>query len=275
MRSLAPLLFLAHVVHFMCHEQGASMKHRRVMVGLKTAFAPAALLFLTVALARPQVPRLSAIIKGGEGPPTIVLLHGYGSAESDWVPLVNAIHVPSRARFIFPRGPETAARTDGAAMGRGWWRLELASQVRRGVLGADLSGVKTVGIQNAAGAVRALLVQQGNMAARPFILGGFSQGAMVAAQVAFLSSEPLRALVLLSGTIVNEPLWKAHYARRRGLRVFISHGRTDATLSFDVADRLRKSMAAAGMQVTWVPFDGGHEIPVEVLAALDEFLARM
>jgi phospholipase/carboxylesterase len=221
------------------------------------------------------VPRLSAIIKGGEGPPTIVLLHGYGSAESDWVPFVDSVHVPSNARFIFPRGPETAARTDGAAMGRGWWRLDLAPQMRKGVLGADLSAVKTIGIEKAARAVRALLVQQGNSAAQPFILGGFSQGAMVAAQVALLSSEPLQALVLLSGTIVNERLWKTHYARRRGLRVFISHGRSDAILSFDVADRMRKSMAAAGMQVTWFPFDGGHEIPVKVLTALDEFLAHM
>jgi phospholipase/carboxylesterase len=243
------------------------------MVSLKTALASAVFLFLTVSLAGPQVARLSAIVKGGDGPPTIVLLHGYGSAESDWIPLVNALHVPSRARFIFPRGPVTAARTDGAAIGRGWWRLDLAAQMRSGVLGADLSAVKTAGIEKAARAVRALLVQQGNTAAQPLILGGFSQGAMVAAQVAFLSSEPLHALVLLSGTIVDEPLWKTHYARRKGLRVFISHGRKDPTLSFDVADRMRKSMAAAGMQVTWFPFDGGHEIPVTVLAALDEFLA--
>jgi hypothetical protein len=27
--------------------------------------------------------------------------------------------------------------------------------------------------------------------------------------------------------------------------------------------------------VTWFPFDGGHEIPVTVLAALGEFLASL
>jgi phospholipase/carboxylesterase len=249
------------------------MNYRRLMDRGRTALALAALLLLTAALARrPQVPRLSAIIKGGEGPPTIVLLHGYGSAESDWLPFANSLHFPARAHFILPRGPEAAARSDGAADGRGWWRLDLAPHMRRGVLGADLTAMKSGGIQNAARAVRDLLSQQGNMAAHPFILGGFSQGAMVAAQVAFLSSEPLHALVLLSGTIVNEALWKRHYARRRGLRVFISHGGSDPTLSFAVADRMRKSMTAAGIQVTWFPFDGGHEIPVQVLAALNDFL---
>jgi phospholipase/carboxylesterase len=144
-----------------------------------------------------------------------------------------------------------------------------------GALGADLSAEKPAGIEYAANAVRALLARMGNHAAQPFILGGFSQGAMVAAQVAFLSDEPLRALVLLSGTIVDEKLWNANYARRKGLQVFISHGRADPTLSFEIADRMRSEMAAAGIVVTWFPFNGGHETPAEVVTALNEFFARL
>jgi predicted esterase len=32
-------------------------------------------------------------------------------------------------------------------------------------------------------------------------------------------------------------------------------------------------MHDAGLQVTWFPFDGGHEIPAEVVTALNAFLA--
>jgi len=88
--------------------------------------------------------------------------------------------------------------------------------MHEGVLGADLSAAQPAGIEHAAQAVRALLARQGNRARQPSILGGFSQGAMVAAQVAFLSNEPLRALVLLSGTVVDETAWKANYGRRKG-----------------------------------------------------------
>ena len=221
------------------------------------------------------VPRLSAITKGGKGPPTMVMLHGYCSAEKDWLPFAKSIQLPPSTRFIFPRGPEPARRSDGAPTGRAWWKLDLASNMRDGGLGADLSGEKPAGIEHAAKAVRALLTRQGNRATQPFILGGFSQGAMVAAQVAFQSDEPLRALVLLSGTLVDETLWKAHYASRAGLHVFMSHGRTDPTLSFEVADRMRADMTAAGIQVTWFPFDGGHEIPAEVVVALNAFLAHL
>jgi predicted esterase len=34
-------------------------------------------------------------------------------------------------------------------------------------------------------------------------------------------------------------------------------------------------MVAAGMLVTWFPFNGGHEIPKEVVTALNEFLAHL
>ena len=98
---------------------------------------------------------------------------------------------------------------------------------------------------------------------------------MVAAQVAFLSDEPLRALVLLSGTLVDEALWKANFARRKGLRVFIAHGRTDPVLSFGAAERMQSEMSAAGIQVTWFPFDGEHETPTTVITALNEFLSHL
>ena len=246
------------------------------MVHWKTFLVlPVVLLGASAMSQPPRFPRLSAIIQGGKGPPTVVLLHGYCSSERDWATLAKSIRMPPSTRFIFPRGPQSAKRSDGAPAGRAWWRLDLASNMREGVLGADLSTEKPAGIVRAAEAVHELLARRGNRTEHPFILGGFSQGAMVAAQVAFQSDEPLRALVLLSGSIVDEPAWKANYGRRKGLHVFIAHGRTDPTLSFKVAERMKDEMAAAGLEVTWFPFDGGHETPAEVVTALNAFLARL
>lgn len=222
-----------------------------------------------------HIPRLSTLTRGGAGPPTLVLLHGYSSSEKDWLPFVQWLQLPRGARFLFPRGPEVAKRTDGASPGRGWWRLDLEAGSRDGGVGADLSLEKPVGIERAAQAVQAFLARQGNRSTRPFILGGFSQGAMVAAQVAFRSDEPLRALVLLSGTLVDESSWKASFGRRKGMRVFIAHGRGDRTLSFEAADRMHREMAAAGVEVTWFPFDGGHETSDKVIAALNVFLSSL
>ena len=98
---------------------------------------------------------------------------------------------------------------------------------------------------------------------------------MVASEVAFQSDQDIAALVLLSGTPVDERAWQANYQRRRGLPVFIAHGRADDILPFDGALRMKRDLAAAGLNVTWTEFPGGHEIPAEVVMALNDFLMRL
>ena len=81
--------------------------------------------------------------------------------------------------------------------------------------------------------------------------------------------------MILSGTLVAEQAWVAGMPRRESLPVFIAHGRSDPVLKFDVAARLEQHMRRSGLQVTWVPFDGGHEVPVAVVTALNGFLPRI
>jgi phospholipase/carboxylesterase len=138
-----------------------------------------------------------------------------------------------------------------------------------------LSQARPPALHDAALRVQDLLRDRASVPRGPVVLGGYSQGAMVASEVAFRSRVPLAALVILSGTIVDEPSWESHFSERRTLPVFLAHGRQDRTLPFDAADRLRQKLATAGLQVTWCPFDGGHEIPATVVIALNEFLARL
>ena len=220
-------------------------------------------------------PRLTALRAGGAGPPTMVLLHGYGSSAEQWLPFTHSIPFPPQGRFLLPEAPETFVRLSGASQGRAWWDLDLAAHRRPGQLGVDLVGLDPRGLERAAKLVRDLLASEGNSAHRPFVLGGFSQGAMVSCQVAFASDEPLAALVILSGTPINQAAWRPLLARRKGLPVFMSHGRSDAILPYDLAETLRADLVAAGLAVTFVPFDGGHEIPAEVVVALGNFLAQV
>ena len=167
------------------------------------------------------------------------------------------------------------ARTDGAPNGRAWWPLYLPSYVPAGGAAPDLSGAQPPGLKGAASLIEDLLEDRDSVPRGPVVLGGFSQGAMVTSEVAFRSRVPLSALVILSGTLVDERSWESHFSERRGLPVFMSHGRQDGTLPFAAADRFRHKLEAAGLQVTWCPFDGGHEIPATVVIALNEFLDRL
>jgi phospholipase/carboxylesterase len=206
----------------------------------------------------------------GAGSRPVVLLHGYGSAPEEWLPFTATIALPAGWRFVFPEAPAAS----GFGRGRGWWRLDLDSH--RGSDGLpDLSRVRPPGLAEAATRVRTLLREvSGRHGSAPgdTILGGFSQGGMVSAEIAFRSDQPLKALVLLSPTTVDAESWRAGFAARRQLPVFLSHGRSDTVLPFAASERLGADLRRAGLDVTWVPFDGDHDIPPSVVDTLNRFL---
>ena len=194
--------------------------------------------------------------RGGEGPPTRVFLHGYGSNAEDWDPFTRTIAAPANTRFVFPEAPETTVPPDGPLGGRAWWRLDLESHLPPGRKLPDLSATHPPGIDVAAASVRTLLHDVSWRSGGPIVLGGFSQGAMVASDLAFTSSDELAALVLLSGTPVDVATWRRGFASRRGLPVFVSHGRADAVLSFAAAERFQQEprrRRPRKLFVTWVP----------------------
>jgi phospholipase/carboxylesterase len=216
-------------------------------------------------------------IETGTGTLPFVLIHGYGSSAAEWIPFTYTIRLPAGRRFVLPEGPETTEPPDGPRNGRAWWRIGLDAHRRPADGLPDLSRTNPPGLAASNQRIRRLLAELAARDGDPRerqMLAGFSQGAMIAADIAFMTGEPIDALVLLSPTIVNEPAWRAGMPRRRGLRVFISHGRRDTILPFDASVRLQQAMRDAGLRVTWFPFDGGHDMPAEVVAALNTFLAQ-
>jgi phospholipase/carboxylesterase len=61
----------------------------------------------------------------------------------------------------------------------------------------------------------------------------------------------------------------------RDFPVFISHGNTDSDLAFSAGERLRDFVLESSARLTWVPFEGGHEIPLVVWRGLRKFLASL
>jgi phospholipase/carboxylesterase len=107
------------------------------------------------------------------------------------------------------------------------------------------------------------------------VLGGFSQGGMLALDVALHSASALAGLVVLSGTHIAAGEWAPRLDARRGLPVFMSHGRVDEMLPFRVAEGLRDALVEHGLRVEWVPFQGGHGIPPAVADAMGAFVSRV
>ena len=209
---------------------------------------------------------LSIITRGGDGPPALVLLHGYGSRAEDWLQFEEKWTLPASTRRVYPQAPWR-----GPGSRRGWWWLGLESYVPEGGQLADMTHASPGGIKVASRLVRRVLENE----KQPIILGGFSQGAMTSAEVAFQTDQELAGLVLIGGTTVNEDAWADHFAARRHLPIFIAHGRNDGVLSFAIMERFQARLKAAGLNVTWYPFDGGHGIPDDVVREVSAFVSRL
>ena len=200
----------------------------------------------------------------------VVLLHGYAMQPSDLTPFAHSIGIP--ARFFFPRGPHASP-----VRGYAWWDVDTEARERMLAHGPrDLVRQQPPGL----GAIRDQLgrfleVLTAEFAPSRVVLGGFSQGGMLACDFVLRGPQAVDGLVLLSSSRIDFEAWQPLHARLAGLPAFVSHGERDADLSFPAGLALRDFLAASGAAVSWVPFEGGHEIPLVVWRGLRKFLAPL
>jgi phospholipase/carboxylesterase len=204
-------------------------------------------------------------------PTTVVLLHGFGAPGDDLVSLAEVIDAD--VRFVFPEAPLELGGLYGDS--RAWWLLDLArleDELRRGAPRDRRTEIPD-GLPAARDHVMRLLDQVATrLPSSKLVLGGFSQGAMLALDVALHRATAPDGLILMSGTLLAESEWGPRMSKLAGVPVLQSHGRGDGLLPFGVAEVLRDKLRAAGAQVDWHEFVGGHEIPMSVLAAATKFL---
>ncbi|HEY0193494.1 MAG TPA: hypothetical protein VGC42_20395 [Kofleriaceae bacterium] len=204
---------------------------------------------------------------------TCVLMHGFGAPGEDLVSLAGAF-AGAPVRFVFPAAPLELGGMYGDA--RAWWMID-PSRFERAAAGQplDLRNDQPPGLADARGHIGRLLDElhtRLGVAPEQVVLGGFSQGAMLALDVALHRDTPPAGLVLMSGTLIASAVWTPLLPRLAGVPVMLSHGQSDGVLPFQVAEQLRDQLTAAGAVVDWQPFRGGHEIPMSVVQAVAKLL---
>lgn len=210
-------------------------------------------------------------MKPGElGGQLVVLLHGWGARGDDLVPLARALARPG-ARFLVPAAP--LSEPGG---GRAWWHRD--PETRPAYAASDeLSEDHRPHAQVTASrqAVQALLRDAKQRYAPDSIaLGGFSQGAMLSLDVALAADPAVDRVAVLSGLLLADSLSSLRAQPPSAPRpaLLVAHGSSDPVLPFRNAERIAGVLEPRGYRVTWVPFEGGHEIPPLVVARLREFL---
>ncbi len=97
-------------------------------------------------------------------------------------------------------------------------------------------------------------------------LAGFSQGGAMVLDVGL--SLPLKGLCCLSGYLHSPPDFNTDTLPP----VFIAHGTEDDRVPIQAAQKTQEILLAMGANVDYHEFAMGHEIPMPVLAAMNQFI---
>jgi len=223
-----------------------------------------------------KIGELNCIFKPGRpGGSCVILFHGYGADANDLYPLHEYLGLSKNVSWIFPQGPQQVVLGPGMA-GRAWFNIDIAILEKAMMAGSyrDMSHSRPQGLDR----IQKSALSMFNECKANFsnvVLGGFSQGAMLATQTALVAAEKPDALVVLSGTLLDKDNWKKQAKSCQGLPFFQSHGKNDALLDPKKAEELFEMLSNAGLEGQFEIFRGGHEIPPSVLSALGKFLRRL
>ncbi|MEK7356064.1 MAG: hypothetical protein AAB250_06415 [Bdellovibrionota bacterium] len=214
-------------------------------------------------------------VQGKAGAPAVILFHGYGADMHDLASLADVVQAPRDCSWYFPNG-HISIPLGGQYEGRAWFPISISELEKSHVdgQGIDFSSVIPPGMKKAR--ERALsLIEELKIPANRLVLGGFSQGAMLATDVTMHMKDAPAGLALLSVTLANSEEWKRLAPAKKGLRFFQSHGSRDAVLSYAAAQKLEVLLRGGGWQGQLQRFEGAHEIPSEVLIQLGAFLRKV
>lgn len=192
-------------------------------------------------------------LRFGEGAPGAILLHGYGTDGSDLAPIATMLP----GRVLVPSAIEPTPFG-----GRQWWALDEATKPARAMTAAEAIPEDHPAMAGAVARLHGLIDE---LPDGPVLLGGFSQGAMLAL-AAGLTHPRVATIVAMSGALTRDAAAAASDASRR--RVLVAHGRQDPTVPFAAGEAAARLLEAAGHEVVFLPFEGGHGIPPQVLTAL-------
>ena len=208
----------------------------------------------------------TAHVPAGEGPfPTILALHGWGASAHDLLGLAPVLH-GGEALVLCPQGPVSFEVGPGMA-GHGWFPIE------PGRLPDPAEFAK--GADTLRAFLDAALVAY-PVDRRKLVLLGFSQGGVMAYELALREPERFAGLVALSSWLPEVLARSVAGAPGLGaLPALVVHGTRDAMLPVERGRASRDALLALGVPTTYLEYEMEHEIRPEALRTLVEWLERV
>ena len=211
----------------------------------------------------------TAHIPTGSGPfPTILALHGFGASAHDLLgiaPMVSQVVPGEDVLFLCPQGPTVVEQAPGQRA-YAWFPITGGGELDPTALVAA-RGVLEGFVEDA--------LAQYPIDPERFVLMGFSQGGVMAYDLALGRPDRFTALIALSSwlpDLVVEGLQDDE--ARAALSTLIIHGTQDPMVAIDNGRESLEKLKGMGLEAAWGEYEMGHEINQNALRDLLGWLSE-
>jgi len=195
----------------------------------------------------------------GEPAGALVLLHGRGVDEGDLYPVLDVLDPEARLAAAVPRGPLTLPPG-----GYHWYIVERVGFPHRETFMESYEALT---------AWLAAFADESGVPWGRTVIGGFSQGAVMAYSLALAAGRPSPAgLLAMSGFIPAVEGLELELSRP-GLPIAVAHGTLDPVIGVEFARAARQRLEAAGNRLLYRESPVGHGIDPAVIPDLRAWLA--
>jgi phospholipase/carboxylesterase len=191
----------------------------------------------------------------------LVLHHGRGADENDLLGLADVLDRERRLHVVTPRAPLTLP---------GWPGYHWYVVPRVGYPDPDT-------FRTAYGELAEFhdeLWERTGLSPAQTVFGGFSMGSVMSYSLGLGPDRPAPAgLLVFSGFVPVVEGWEPDLAGKRGVRVFLAHGRNDPIMEVGFARRAHELLGGAGLDVEYHESDAPHTIDPRHVPAATAWLA--
>ncbi|HTF88803.1 MAG TPA: dienelactone hydrolase family protein [Planctomycetota bacterium] len=201
----------------------------------------------------------------------VIWLHGLGADGNDFVPIVPALGLDEKlaVRFVFPHAPRIPVSINNGFVMPAWYDIGDIDLEKRH---------DQVGVRRSAEAVKRLIERenQRGVPTSRIVLAGFSQGGAIALFTGVRYPERLAGVIGLSTYMVlADSLAAEATPANRDVPILMCHGTRDPMVGRQRGKGSADALKAAGYRVDWHEYPMQHEVVIEEIRLVGEFLTSV
>lgn len=209
----------------------------------------------------PSVPALGSVI----------WLHGLGANGRDFASIVPQLNLPDSLplRFIFPNAPFKNITVNNGAKMRAWFDIDSMQQLER--------RIDQVGIADSIKLVNNLIENEKskNILTEKIVIGGFSQGAVIALATALSYPNPLAGIIALSGFLPNaDQVIETRSQANATIPIFLAHGTEDDIVPYELGKTVAVALAQNNLPVAWHSYAMPHSVCEQEIQDISAWLIK-